>query len=160
MPSAGLVLLIIILATIARRYPASTAPLTNGNATKHHQTFPEKLQSVYIVSAHPFAEVDEFVEVSAAEYHLDVERYTLPMKKGLETYLAERPRIKAVFVGTRRTDPHGEKLKHFDPTDAGWPDFMRIHPVIDWRYGTYITSFPAASTAPSHLARFCVTGRS
>lgn len=43
------------------------------------------------------------------------------------------PEIKAIFVGTRRTDPHGAKLSHFDRTDHGWPDFMRIHPVIDWR---------------------------
>jgi FAD synthetase len=36
-------------------------------------------------------------------------------------------------VGTRRTDPHGEKLTFFDRTDGGWPDFVRVHPVIDWR---------------------------
>ncbi|KAF7504879.1 hypothetical protein GJ744_001600 [Endocarpon pusillum] len=42
-------------------------------------------------------------------------------------------KIRAIFVGTRRTDPHGENLTHFDRTDHGWPDFMRIHPVIDWR---------------------------
>lgn len=37
-------------------------------------------------------------------------------------------------MGTRRTDPHGEKLTHFDRTDHGWPDFVRVHPVIDWHY--------------------------
>ena len=42
--------------------------------------------------------------------------------------------VKAVFVGTRRTDPHGALLTHFDETDADWPRFMRIHPVIDWHY--------------------------
>lgn len=45
------------------------------------------------------------------------------------------PEIKAIFVGTRRTDPHGSNLTHSDRTDHGWPDFMRIHPVIDWRLG-------------------------
>ena len=104
---------------------------TNGASTI---TPPEKLQCVYIVAAHPFPEVDEFVETSSAEYGLEVARYVLPMKKGLEIYLEERPSIKAVFVGTRRTDPHGENLTFFDPTDAGWPSFMRIHPVIDWHY--------------------------
>jgi FAD synthetase len=38
--------------------------------------------------------------------------------------------VKAILVGTRRTDPHGEHLTHFDPTDSGWPAFVRIHPVI------------------------------
>ena len=92
--------------------------------------------SLYIVSPHPFPEVDAFVASSSAEYHLEVARYMLPMKKGLESYLADHPSIQAVFVGTRRTDPHGEKLSHFDLTDAGWPAFMRVHPLIDWHYGT------------------------
>jgi FAD synthetase len=56
------------------------------------------------------------------------------MRAALEAYLAERESVRAIFVGTRRTDPHGTKLKHFDPTDSGWPDFMRVHPVIDWHY--------------------------
>ncbi|CAG7555928.1 unnamed protein product [Fusarium equiseti] len=123
-----LVLLIVILARMGRIYYSDQ---TNGASTI---TPPEKLQCVYIVAAHPFPEVDEFVETSSAEYGLEVARYVLPMKKGLEIYLEERPSIKAVFVGTRRTDPHGENLTFFDPTDAGWPSFMRIHPVIDWHY--------------------------
>lgn len=43
-------------------------------------------------------------------------------------------KLKAIFVGIRRTDPYGQHLKHFQKTDKGWPDFIRIHPVIDWRY--------------------------
>jgi FAD synthetase len=117
---------------MGRIYYTTSEPSTNGVSD---MTPPEKLQCVYIVAAHPFPEVDEFVETSSAEYGLEVARYVLPMKKGLEIYLEERPSIKAVFVGTRRTDPHGENLTFFDPTDAGWPSFMRIHPVIDWHYG-------------------------
>ncbi|SCN64016.1 related to FAD1-flavin adenine dinucleotide (FAD) synthetase [Fusarium fujikuroi] len=127
-----LVLLILLLARMGRHY-YSTSDTTNGTS---ELTPPEKLQCVYIVAAHPFPEVDTFVETSSEQYGLEVARYVLPMKKGLEIYLEERPSIKAVFVGTRRTDPHGENLTFFDPTDAGWPSFMRIHPVIDWHYGT------------------------
>ncbi|KAF5662642.1 FAD synthetase [Fusarium denticulatum] len=125
-----LVLLILLLARMGRHY-YSTSDTTNGTS---ELTPPEKLQCVYIVAAHPFPEVDTFVETSSEEYGLEVARYVLPMKKGLEIYLEERPSIEAVFVGTRRTDPHGENLTFFDPTDAGWPSFMRIHPVIDWHY--------------------------
>ncbi|KAK1460319.1 phosphoadenosine phosphosulfate reductase [Colletotrichum melonis] len=128
-----LVLLIILLVALARRYPSlPKASQTNGsNGTT---SFPPEFQAVYIVSKHPFAEVDDFVETTSAEYHLDVKRYAMSMKDGLEAYLADRPTVKAIFVGTRRTDPHGEKLTDFDPTDSGWPAFMRVHPVIDWHY--------------------------
>lgn len=123
-------LLIIILACLADRSP---------RPNESSGSVPEKFQAVYIVSPHPFSEIDEFVVSSSAEYQLDVTRYELGMKQGLEAYLADRPDIKAIFVGTRRTDPHGEKLTHFDPTDGGWPEFMRVHPVIDWHYGTLLS---------------------
>jgi len=111
-----LVLLILILACL----PASTSDKT--------------LKAIYIVSRHPFPEVEDFVASSTAQYHLDLARYALSMRPALEAYLQEQPDVKAVFVGTRRTDPHGEFLTHFDPTDKDWPQFMRIHPVIDWHY--------------------------
>jgi len=47
-------------------------------------------------------------------------------------YLSANPQVQAIFVGTRRTDPHGGHLTHFDATDHNWPAFMRVHPVIDW----------------------------
>uniref|UniRef100_A0A0B7JYS8 FAD synthase n=1 Tax=Bionectria ochroleuca TaxID=29856 RepID=A0A0B7JYS8_BIOOC len=81
---------------------------------------------------HPFQEVDDFVASTSAEYHLQVSSYHAPMREALTIYQAENPKIEAIFVGTRRTDPFAEKLQHFDPTDAGWPSFMRVHPVIDW----------------------------
>lgn len=56
------------------------------------------------------------------------------MKTAFATYLNAHPKVQAIFVGTRRTDPHGEFLGHFDPTDRGWPPFVRCQPVIDWHY--------------------------
>lgn len=95
---------------------------------------PHLLQSVYIQSAHPFSEVEDFVADSSRTYHLSLKRYATPMKAAFSQYLDAHPTIKAIFVGTRRTDPHGATLTHFDPTDHGWPSFMRVHPVIDWHY--------------------------
>lgn len=56
------------------------------------------------------------------------------MKEAFADYLNDYKNVKAIFVGTRRTDPHGATLSAFDQTDRGWPSFMRIHPVIDWHY--------------------------
>ncbi|MCJ1462847.1 3'-phosphoadenosine 5'-phosphosulfate sulfotransferase [Pseudocyphellaria aurata] len=57
------------------------------------------------------------------------------MRDAFADYLEHNKSIEAIFVGTRRTDPHGGQLGSFQRTDGGWPDFMRMHPVIGWRYG-------------------------
>ncbi|KAH8819174.1 hypothetical protein F5884DRAFT_759750 [Xylogone sp. PMI_703] len=100
----------------------------------HPGTLPKALETVYIVSEHPFAEVDDFVEESVKKYRLNLSRYVMPMKQAFRQYLENNNKVKAILVGTRRTDPHGQMLTHFDRTDHGWPDFMRVHPVIDWHY--------------------------
>ena len=56
------------------------------------------------------------------------------MRSALEAYRRDRPTVRAIFMGTRRTDPHCEFLTHFSPTDKDWPQFMRVNPVIDWHY--------------------------
>jgi FAD synthetase len=78
--------------------------------------------------------VEEFVAKSIKIYSLALLEYAKPMKAAFADYLKDTPSVKAILVGTRRTDPHGEHLKHFDPTDQGWPAFVRVHPVIDWHY--------------------------
>ncbi|KAK5165177.1 3'-phosphoadenosine 5'-phosphosulfate sulfotransferase [Saxophila tyrrhenica] len=105
--------------------------------THHHphpSTYPSTLNSVYIIPPHPFPAVSSFVTATASTYHLTLTRLALPMREAFTAYLSSNPSIRAIFVGTRRTDPHGAELTHFDPTDRGWPEFMRVHPVIDWRY--------------------------
>lgn len=100
-----------------------------------HPELPPRLPAIYIPPLHPFASVDAFVASSSMHYHLSLQRYQNPsMRLAFTDYLADNPHIKAIFVGTRRTDPHGGNLTAFDETDRGWPKFMRVHPVIDWHY--------------------------
>jgi len=106
----------------------------HSHSVKTSTKLPSVLQSVYIVSPHPFPQVETFVESSIGTYHLALARYEKPMRQAFEDYLKDHTKVKAIFVGTRRTDPHGAALKYFDPTDRGWPSFMRLHPVIDWHY--------------------------
>lgn len=60
------------------------------------------------------------------------ENRIITFRDAFALYLSAHPSVRAIFVGTRRTDPHGTHLTHFDMTDGKWPRFMRIHPVIDW----------------------------
>ncbi|OTA56043.1 putative FAD synthetase [Hypoxylon sp. EC38] len=126
-----LVLLILILASLPTSVSLQSSSTQSSSSPR---PFPRRLQALYIRPPLPFAEVDEFVATTSALYHLDLTTSNQPMKPALTTYLRERPEVKAVFVGTRRTDPHGADLTFFDETDADWPRFMRIHPVIDWHY--------------------------
>ncbi|KAL4806759.1 hypothetical protein BDV18DRAFT_138159 [Aspergillus unguis] len=125
-----LVLLILFLAALNSKLP----DIEKDESSQRLKLLP----AMYVAEADPFAEMEEFVNWSKQVYHLDLARYTkdasTTLKSGFEDYLARNPSVKAIFVGMRRTDPHGAKLSWFDRTDSGWPDFMRIHPVIDWRY--------------------------
>lgn len=74
------------------------------------------------------------------------------MKKALETYKSKFPHVKGILIGTRRTDPYcgvfrvlywdvddvgdplTDKLGFRSPTDKGWPEFVRINPIIEWTF--------------------------
>ncbi len=60
--------------------------------------------------------------------------YSTPIRDGLREFLSDHPKLRAILVGTRRTDPHASSLQSFSPTDHGWPDFMRVNPILDWEY--------------------------
>ncbi|KAJ4353036.1 3'-phosphoadenosine 5'-phosphosulfate sulfotransferase [Ascochyta clinopodiicola] len=120
-----LVLLILYLCALHKRGLITSHPSSNIETA---------VQCVYIQDKHPFKEVEEFVAKSIKTYSLSLLEYGKPMKEAFTDYLRDTPSVKAILVGTRRTDPHGEHLKHFDPTDKGWPAFVRVHPVIDWHY--------------------------
>jgi FAD synthetase len=97
------------------------------------------IPAIYALPPDPFDAVEDFVVTSAKAYHLSLTKYTTAppastLRSSFEDYLARHPGVRAIFVGTRRTDPHGAQLTHFDRTDGGWPDFVRVHPVIDWHY--------------------------
>ncbi|KAI4118318.1 MAG: hypothetical protein LQ345_001623 [Seirophora villosa] len=117
----------------------------------HHPQLPPSLPAIYIPPSDPFASVTEFTLASAERYHLALDIHVADegggsanvkkapaggMKEAFASYLREHKEVEAIFVGTRRTDPHGGRLsgQGFDLTDGGWPRFMRVHPVIEWHY--------------------------
>ncbi|AIN99663.1 phosphoadenosine phosphosulfate reductase-like protein [Leishmania panamensis] len=47
--------------------------------------------------------------------------------------LTEQHPLKVVFMGTRKTDPHGRYQKEaVEKTTPGWPDFLRACPLFHW----------------------------
>lgn len=135
-----LVLLILFLAGMHPyndHVQKDTPAEANTDSAKKHDN--PVIPSIYALPPDPFDSVEDFVITSAQAYHLSITKYTTEpphttLRSSFEDYLSRHPSIRAIFVGTRRTDPHGAQLTHFDRTDSGWPDFMRIHPVIDWHY--------------------------
>lgn len=129
-----LVLLILYLAALASNPPSSSSS-SSTSSTK--TAIPTSLPSIYIPPSNPFPAQDAFVRSSSIHYHLSLTQHSHPsMKTAFAAYLSspDGRAIKAIFVGTRRTDPHGSNLTAFDMTDRGWPSFMRVHPVLEWRY--------------------------
>lgn len=141
-----LVLLILFLAGLhpfTNHVQATDNNAQDASATASPETTIDReiteIPAIYALPPDPFLEVEDFVVSSAAAYHLSITKYTTDppsttLRSSLGDYLMKLPRIRAIFVGTRRTDPHGSKLTHFDRTDHGWPDLMRVHSVIDWHY--------------------------
>ncbi|KAH8433431.1 FAD synthase [Aspergillus melleus] len=130
-----LVLLILFLAGLHPHLASLEQDKDNSNGDEILPSIP----SIYALPPDPFPLVEEFVQWSSRAYHLSIQKYTThpphaTLRSSFQDYLSRNPLIKAIFVGTRRTDPHGAKLTHFDRTDSGWPDFVRVHPVIDWHY--------------------------
>ncbi|KAK7427176.1 3'-phosphoadenosine 5'-phosphosulfate sulfotransferase [Neonectria magnoliae] len=123
-----LVLLVLLLACLPVVHPSASSDTSDAASP------PLRFKALYIVSSKPFQEVEDFVAATSDEYHLDLDRYVTKMRPAIEEYLAKRPEVSAIFMGTRRTDPHADLLTHFDVTDKDWPQFMRVHPVIDWHY--------------------------
>ncbi|GAA5834614.1 hypothetical protein JCM9279_007060 [Rhodotorula babjevae] len=94
------------------------------------------IQTVYVRCPSPFPQVEAFVALSTHWYHLALVAIDDGMRAGLQAYLdLKQPAPpKAILVGTRRNDPHGALLEPLQQTDKGWPDFCRVHPVLDWSY--------------------------
>ncbi|KAG5962950.1 hypothetical protein E4U58_003712 [Claviceps cyperi] len=137
-----LVLLVLILASLPAIYDPQTSSSLPSPTSSSHSSPPTNgpdvdlptLQAIYIAPPDPFLEVEEFVTRTTKEYQLDLARYALPMRRALEAYREDKPSVKAIFMGTRRTDPHCEFLTPFAQTDKEWPQFMRVNPILDWHY--------------------------
>ena len=80
-----------------------------------------------------FPEVLDFVTRIEGLFSVPVVRLRNRIKDEIEGLKISRG-LTAVLLGVRHGDPYSEELTGFDPSTAGWPQFMRVHPVLDWTY--------------------------
>ncbi|CAR26248.1 hypothetical protein ZYGR_0H00560 [Zygosaccharomyces rouxii] len=138
------VLLIIYLGCLWEYYK------TNMNG----QEFPLKtLKAVFIDQDKTFQTLEQFVESTKKRYSLSLyesdrnHTKALSMPEAFHKYLGDQPETKAIVVGIRYADPFAQDLKPIQRTDDGWPDFLRLQPLLHWKLA-YIWSFLLYSGEP------------
>ncbi|CAN8075620.1 unnamed protein product [Agarophyton chilense] len=109
---------------------AALANWCNENATS------AELHCLYMCGAEgeQFSEVNSFVREQVSAYQLSAVEVHLGIKEGICKFTKERDNMCAFILGTRRSDPHGATMEHFEPSSKGWPPFMRVNPVLTWHY--------------------------
>eukprot|EP00052_Salpingoeca_macrocollata_P003978 m.38757 g.38757 ORF g.38757 m.38757 type:complete len:209 (-) comp13859_c0_seq2:29-655(-) len=95
----------------------------------------QRIPCIYFQQSNEFQQVESFVKQMRDRYNLNLVWLESSFKNGLRKLQEENPSIKAIFMGTRHGDPHTAGLSTFSPTSAGWPEFVRVLPILDWSFG-------------------------
>ena len=101
---------------------------------KKYPTFMGNLNALYVQVDSPFVEAEEFLSACTKTYSLSVITIKASIKEALESLKVSHPCIRAILMGTRKHDPYSDQLKLFSSTDPGWPEYMRINPILNWDY--------------------------
>lgn len=81
-----------------------------------------------------FPEMIAFRESFCARHQVELRVVNGDYKLGLKE-LQQECGVQAIFMGTRSTDPYAPEAP-FARTTSGWPDLMRVCPVLDCDYST------------------------
>jgi len=111
-----------------------TPPTSPSSSVTSHSLLINKMRTIYFDLPNSFDESLKFTRESCIRYGLVLEEITCEkIKEGLSKI---SPEVRAIYIGTRSTDPYCEHLTPFTPTDVdqGWPALMRINPILHWTY--------------------------
>ncbi len=93
---------------------------------------------LFIVQPNEFKEILDFVDYTEKLYGLNIKRIYLAQSKqsfktALCSFLLEK-NIKCTIEGSRSTDPNARNLDIFSTSSNSWPPFLRVSPILPWRY--------------------------
>lgn len=99
------------------------------------------LNVVIINIKNSFEEMDNFIEKEIKSFYKNSLEFIVfeDTSKSLKQCLGElkeiRSHIDSILMGTRRSDSaYFKNMSEFAPTDADWPAYMRVNPILDWTY--------------------------
>ena len=117
-----------------------TALLHLTRAALAHLHLPlSSLLVLYFDEPDPFPDMQSFLHATVQQHHLTTLTLTGTYRSALTDFFShppslDQPRITAILLGQRRADPHSHSLSLVTPSSEGWPAFLRINPLLDWRY--------------------------
>jgi FAD synthetase len=90
------------------------------------------IKIVYFEDDAEFPEMKSFLEYTRRTLNIDCYSVKSTCKDGMVDLVASG--LRAILLGTRRGDPHTDGAEHFIPSTQDYPPFMRVNPILEWRY--------------------------